>query len=327
MDGLRGIAHGAAMIGLPNALRAVGNALARDRADRALEPRPTTPHRTPGEVRGAAIEAGGVRIRFSTTFVDLRFPRHGQVSVGWQGALEEPSYAVAGGCRGPRRRRVRRLEQADDGWIVRGPGIVVHVAHDGAMTYSDATGRIRRRDEAPTWDGVGWTLRTELPEGATLHGLGGRTVWDLRGATYRCWNTDPGGAWLPGDDPLYVTSPVYAVLDDHGRGSLLRGQRLRRHVRRDAATSWWRTSRPAPCGCTSRSARCPRSIDAYTALTGRPTPQPRWALGHHQARWGYGSTRGGAGRVAGLRRERPAAVGDAPRHRPHGGLPQLHIRH
>ena len=94
MDGLRGIAHGAALIGLPNALRAVGNALARDRADRALEPRPTTPHRTPGELRGASIEAGEVRIRFSTTFVDLRFPRHGQVSVGWQGALEEPSYAV-----------------------------------------------------------------------------------------------------------------------------------------------------------------------------------------------------------------------------------------
>ena len=34
----------------------------------------------------------------------------------------------------------------------------------------------------------------------------------------------------------------------------------------------------------------PEVIDAYTALTGRPTPPPRWALGHHQARWGYGST-------------------------------------
>ena len=123
MDGLRGIAHGASMIGLPNALRAVGNALARDRADRALEPRPTTPHRTPGEVRGAAIEAGGVRIRFSTTFVDLRFPRPGQVSVGWQGALEEPSYAVLAGSEA--RPAAPELEQTDDGWLVRGPGIVV----------------------------------------------------------------------------------------------------------------------------------------------------------------------------------------------------------
>ena len=67
---------------------------------------------------------GGVRVRFSTTFVDLRFPRHGQVSVGWQGALEEPSYAVlaeAGDPPAPLRNSIT----ADDGWVARGPGIVV----------------------------------------------------------------------------------------------------------------------------------------------------------------------------------------------------------
>ena len=288
MDGLRGIAHGAAMIGLPNALRAVGNALARDLADRALEPRPTTPHRTPGEVRGAAIEGGGVRVRFSTTFVDLRFPRHGQVSVGWQGALEEPSYAVLADAGDPAGADPE-LDQADDGWVARGPGIVVDIAHDGAMTYSDATGRIRRRDQAPTWDGVGWTLRTELPDGATLHGLGGRTVWDLRGATYRFWNTDPGGAWLPGDDPLYVTSPVYAVVDDHGAAHCFVDNACDGTL--DASGNELVARFEAgPLRLHVAIGSLPEVIDAYTALTGRPTPQPRWALGHHQARWGYGST-------------------------------------
>ena len=233
-----------------------------------------------------------MRIRFSTTFVDLRFPRHGQVSVGWQGALEVPSYAVvadAGVSAGGPAGAPPQLERAGDGWIVRGPGIAVHVSHDGSMTYLDDEGRTRRRDEAPSWDGVGWTLRTELPDGATLHGLGGRTVWDLRGATYRCWNTDPGGAWLPGEDPLYVTSPVYAVLDDHGAAHCFvdnacdatfdaTGGQLVAHF--DAG----------PLRLHVSIGSLPAVLDAYTALTGRPTAAPRWALGHHQARWGYGST-------------------------------------
>ncbi len=136
MAGLRAIAHGATMIGLPNALRAVGNARARDRADRALAPRPTTPHRTPGDLREAALEAGGVRIRFSTTFVDLRFPRHGQVSVGWQGALEEPSYAVVEAAAGqPDRARPMRLRSS------RSPATAGSSAAPGSPSASPGTGR------------------------------------------------------------------------------------------------------------------------------------------------------------------------------------------
>ena len=292
MSGLKGIIHGATMIGLPNSLRAVGNAWARDRADKALEPRPTIPHREPGDLRGAAIEASGVRIRFATTFADLTFPRQGQVSVGWQGALDEPSYAVVAGAADRADDRADLppvLEQTDGGWIVRGPGIAVHVARDGAMTYLDAQGRTRRQDQAPAWDGVGWTLRTALPEGATLHGLGGRTVWDLRGATYRCWNTDPGGAWLPGRDPLYVTTPVYAVLDDIGATHCFIDNACDATI--DATGSDLVAHfEGGPLRLHVSIGSLPQALDAYTALTGRPTPQPRWALGHHQARWGYGST-------------------------------------
>ena len=288
MDGLRGIAHGAAMIGLPNALRAVGNALARDRADRALEPRPTTPHRTPGEVRGAAIEAGGVRIRFSTTFVDVRFPRHGQVSVGWDGALDEPSYAVIAGAVGPADAALE-LEQTDDGWVARGPGIAVDVAHDGAMTYSDAPGGSAGATRRPPGTGSAGPCARRCPRARRCTGSAGGRVWDLRGATYRCWNTDPGGAWLPGDDPLYVTTPVYAVLDDHGAVHCFVDNAC--DATFDATGSDLVAHFEAgPLRLHVSIGSLPEVIDAYTALTGRPTAPPRWALGHHQARWGYGST-------------------------------------
>lgn len=287
LTGLRAIAHGATLVGPSNSMRAVAHANARDRLDRALEPRPTTPRRTPGEARGAAIESDGVRVRFSTTFVDLRFPRHGQVSVGWQGALEEPSWAVV--AEGHGHPATPDLTPTDDGWLARGPGITVQIAHDGAMTYLDADGRVRRRDRAPTWDGVGWTLRTELPEGATLHGLGGRTAWDLRGATYRCWNTDPGGAWLPGRDPLYVTTPVYAVLDDLGAAHCFvdNPSDARLDAGGDELVARFEAG---PLRLHVSIGSLPEVLDAHTAMTGRPTPPPRWALGHHQARWGYGST-------------------------------------
>ncbi|HYN56534.1 MAG TPA: glycoside hydrolase family 31 protein [Motilibacterales bacterium] len=284
-EGLRGTIHGATTIGPANSLRAVGYALARDLADRSLEPRPTTPHRTPGDARGAAIEDGGVRIRFPTTFVDLRFLRYGQVSVGWQGALDEPSWALVPGADPA----APDLEQAHGGWIARGPGIAVHVDHSGAMTYLDEDGRTRRHDDAPTWDGVGWSLRTALAEGATLHGLGGRTAWDLRGAIYRCWNTDPGGAWLPGRDPLYVTTPVYAVLDDLGATHCFIDNPCDATI---DATGTELVARfdAGPLRLHVSLGSLPEVLDAYTALTGRPSPPPRWALGHHQARWGYGSS-------------------------------------
>ena len=285
MDGLRGLAHGAKIIGTGNALRAVGYARSRDRADRKLEPPARTPQRVPGLAESATLEAGGARVRYGHAVLDLRFPRPGQVSVGWDLALDEPSYAVVGGAD----ETPPRLEPTEQGWLVSGPGISVEVTRDGSMAFLDAEGRVRRSDQAPTWNGVGWTLRTALTPSATLHGLGGRGGWDLRGGAYRCWNTDPGGAWQPGRDPLYVTSPVYSVLDDLGAvhcfidnpcdgtvdtagGQLvvrLDSGPLRQHVSIGSLAD---------------------VIDAYTALTGRPSPPPRWALGHHQARWGYGST-------------------------------------
>ena len=288
MPGLRGVAHGAAMVGPANSLRSVGFARARDRANREVEPRRTVPHRTPGDALGAEVVADGIRIRFDTTFVDLRFPRSGQVSVGWQGALEEPSYAVLA-APGGTARPVPELEVADDGWIARGPGIAVRVARDGAMTFLDEHGRIRRHDRAPAWDGVGWTLSTALPAGATLHGLGGRTVWDLRGAVYRCWNTDPGGAWLPGRDPLYVTTPVYVVLDDHGASHCFIDNACDATI---DATGGDLVARfeAGPLRLHVSIGTLAEVLDSYAGLTGHPTPPPRWALGHHQARWGYGST-------------------------------------
>jgi alpha-glucosidase len=122
-----------------------------------------------------------------------------------------------------------------------------------------------------------------------VHALAGRAEWDLGGGTYRLWNTDPGGAWLPGADPLYVTTPAYVVLgagpavhcfvdDPHDGEVVVGGDSV--EVRLDGGPVRWHVSMGSLA----------EVLDAFTALTGRPAVPPRWALGFHQARWGYGST-------------------------------------
>ena len=128
-------------------MRAVGYARARDRADRDLDRgrAPRSGRRARPRRRG---RAGGARIRFATAVLDLRFPRHGQVSVGWDGALDEPSYAVVDGAGDPLARP--ELEQAEDGWLVSGPGISVDGRPATARwPTSTPTGRTRRPDRGP----------------------------------------------------------------------------------------------------------------------------------------------------------------------------------
>jgi len=287
VEGIRGLLHSAKLIGPANSLRAVRFARRRDRVDRRLAPVPRTPRRTPGRLRDARATATGAVVDFEDARLEVRFPRTGQVSLGWEGALDEPSYAVldAGSLSEP---STVSLSEADDGWRVVGPRITLEITTAGAVTFLDDHGRVRRSDEAPAWDGAGWTLRTQLTEGNTVHGLGGRARWDLRGHRYRCWNTDPGGAWLSEDDPLYVTTPVYAVLDDHGAAHCLVDNPCPGTVdlTRDEVVASFESG---PLRIHVSVGSLPETLDAYTALTGRPTPPPRWALGYHQARWGYNS--------------------------------------
>ncbi len=62
-----------------------------------------------------------------------------------------------------------------------------------------------------------WEQRSRLPADAKVYGLGGRASGPALGTgAYRLWNTDPGGSFGPGDDPLYITMPVQLVVADAG---------------------------------------------------------------------------------------------------------------
>ncbi|KJY40645.1 glycosyl hydrolase, partial [Streptomyces sp. NRRL B-1568] len=148
-----------------------------------------------------------------------------------------------------------------------------------------------------------WVQRSEVAADARFFGLGGRAAGPrLRAGSYRLWNTDPGGVFEPGDDPLYITMPVQLVVADAGSHLVFHDNSW------DGRVTLWEGEEGAGSG-HDRPGRCEvrleggplrywvmagtpaRGLHDWAALTGGAALPPGWALGHHHARWGFGSER------------------------------------
>ncbi|WP_414169856.1 glycoside hydrolase family 31 protein [Streptoverticillium reticulum] len=148
-----------------------------------------------------------------------------------------------------------------------------------------------------------WVQRSEVAADARFFGLGGRAAGPrLREGSYRLWNTDPGGAFEPGDDPLYITMPVQLVVADAGTHLVFHDNSW------DGRVTLWEGEEGAGSG-HDRPGRCEvrmdggpvrswvlvgtpaRVLHGWAALTGAPALPPAWALGPQHARWGFGSER------------------------------------
>ncbi|MCB9793150.1 MAG: alpha-glucosidase [Alphaproteobacteria bacterium] len=164
-----------------------------------------------------------------------------------------------------------------------------------AARVEDAEGALLLQDEAWETLGAGWRLRGELPVDARVHGLGGRSGGlDHQGRLRVFRNTDAyDGAWggfAPEQDPPYTSIP----LSMENRGGRFHGvftdstwtmsadlgasePGVQVWEAEGGALDRWILPGPTPAAV----------LEAYSALTGRMAPPPRWALGFHQCRWGY----------------------------------------
>lgn len=117
---------------------------------------------------------------------------------------------------------------------------------------------------------------------ARFFGLGGRASGPrLRDGVYELWNTDPGGRFVPGDDPLYLTMPVQLVVSDAGthlafhdnswagRVTLREGEEGRDPgmTVRGCARCGWTGDR---CAAGWWRVHAARVLQGWTALTGAP---------------------------------------------------------
>src|SRR5205807_6338960 len=107
---------------------------------------------------------------------------------------------------------------AETAWSpVAQPELTVDLADDGTLTFTTADGRPLRSDRPPLRHGPGWRHQAPLRTGEQIHGLGERALpFDLRGHTCAMWNSEPGGHYAIGEDPVYCCVPVYVGIHDEG---------------------------------------------------------------------------------------------------------------
>ncbi|MFI1163898.1 TIM-barrel domain-containing protein [Streptomyces sp. NPDC020801] len=288
-------------------VRTVRAAWRRRRADaKGLPPRGAERARVPGEVRDAEPGPGGGVVRFARSELRIVVAVNGAVFWGWDGAGPEPSYALAGRCPEPDPRAVLEPDK-DGGWRVVAERATVAVSRHGAVEVRTPGGVSLRRDLPPRWwEPVGggaarWTQRSEVPADARFFGLGGRPSGPrLRNGSYRLWNTDPGHAFGRDDDPLYITMPVQLVVADAGTHLVFHdnswdGSVTVREGGEGAGSGHDRAGASelrmdgGPLRCWVAVGTPARVAHTWASLTGAAALPPAWALGHHHARWGFGT--------------------------------------
>lgn len=302
----------------------VRSALRRRRVDAAGLPRQRAERaRVPGAALGADPQPGGGVVRFERSSLRVRVAAGGAVFCGWDGAAPEPSYALVEA--GPEVDGRAELEpDTEGGWRVVSERVTVAVSRLGAVEIRTPGGVVLRRELPPRWwdpvpgEAVGssevprpregaqpegasrWVQRSEVPADARFFGLGGRAHGPrLRNGTYRLWNSATDAAFEPGDDPLSLTMPVQLVVSDAGTHLVFHDNSWDGRVALHEGEEGEGSGHDRPGTCELRMDGGPlrywvltgtpaRVFHGWAVLTGAPALPPRWALGHHHARRGFG---------------------------------------
>ncbi|WP_243029773.1 TIM-barrel domain-containing protein [Thermus altitudinis] len=259
-----------------------------------------------GRPRGLEAIPGGVRVYFQEAKPGQGaspYPGHGQgpylghgrspyleavflgedlLRLTWFPREAVPPYALADSK--PPLWEPERLE-TPEGYLLKTPRLALRLEEEGLSIW-DGEGRLLRREAYPERSGRAWRHRVRLASGERVLGLGERAFpLDRRGGVFRFWNRDPGGSYGLGEDPLYLSVPLWLSLLHEG-GYLafyenpadgfadLRGE--------EALVGFW----GGPFRYYLIPGPLEKALARYLGLTGLPPLPPRWALGFHYARWG-----------------------------------------
>ncbi len=282
--------------GLRPALRTVRYTRQRDRLDRAYAANyPSTTFQGVGELVNVQPIAGGACFEYKRAEQEVYFLAQDLVRVSWKPGREPVPYALA-------TQEWPEIEvevvEAEDQHYLATEELQILVQAGGALLVKDSQGAILREELPPEYqvaeeeDFIQWRQRARLDTIEAIYGLGERAApLDRRGGSYRMWNTDPGGSYGPGRDPLYIGIPAY--LSMHSQGSYL----VFYENSFPASFNFGTGEIPADTSQVHFEGGMLRyyfmpgppdiALERYTELTGRATLPPRWALGYHQSRWGY----------------------------------------
>jgi alpha-glucosidase len=270
-------------VGINSTLRTVLYAYHRDQIDKFSQKQPKPAVVLVGKRQSLQRTNNSLRIRFGDRTLEISFLTVNMVRLTWlPGELPVP-YAIA---QQDWPTVDYTVEEIDLELMVRTGKISLVISSTGAVKFMNKVGHIIRQEQPPQFLDSGWNHTTIFHPQEIVYGLGLRAApINLRGRKYRMWNTDPGGTYNPGDDPLYVCLPVYLGVKP-GANSLIFYENSYPAVFdfREEATVIFDGGALRYYFITGE---LPEIFKMYTELTGRPPLPPQWALGYHQSRWGY----------------------------------------
>lgn len=287
MSKMRDVLRSLRFIGVLQALRSVRYAAERDRLDRRWTKRrgDEAEAQPPGSLLSRRPLAHGALFKFEHAELEVIFLAPELLRISWTPGDPPVPYAIKGSTwPGDRVTSI----PSGGGIQLQGSALTLIVGEEGALRYESPVLALAREEEAPLRQGGGWRHRALLPAHAGVFGMGERAApLNLRGGTYQLWNTDPGGSYGPGDDPLYLCIPLYLCLHSEGQHLLFY---------ENSWPGWMRFDDYATAHFTGGMLRyyliagtLPEIYERYAQLTGRPPMPPRWALGFHQSRYSYRS--------------------------------------
>jgi alpha-glucosidase len=167
----------------------------------------------------------------------------------------------------------------------------VFVSNLGEVKYLDMHGNVVRIENPPEQFGTAWQQSAPIQKKQLFSGLGGATaINSLRGGCYTLWNTDPGGSYTIGTNPLNYHHPTIFSVSENGNYLIFYENTFRGLVKIDTDDAKDKIVVEFEDGALRYyvMAGTPDEIMLhFTELTGRHELPPRWALGYHQSRWGY----------------------------------------
>ena len=291
-------------VGLGTTLRTSRSSLYRDWLDRRhAQPQSNANHEPPGALLQAKGISSGGMFNFERAELEIKFLAPDLVRVSWgPGTLPVP-YAID---KEDWPDVETEMSEEHAGWFLSSLKLSILVRPDGSLHFEDRNGKSLRNELPPVRQGspagpCSWRHTAILEPEERLYGLGeqaGRL--DLRGRSYRMWNTDPGGSYGPGTDPLYAPIPVYLGLLRHGGYLVFYENYHPAQFRFPAPTASTGSAGDLDCLAEAQfeggllryyfiTGEPARVVERYTQLTGRPELPPLWSLGYHQSRWGYKS--------------------------------------
>jgi alpha-glucosidase len=277
-------------------LRTIRYTRQRDRLDRNYAANyPTGSFQEVGELVHASGSVGGACFKYQRAEMEMQFLAPDLVRVSWRPGKEPVPYALS-----TQEWSEVAIEMAniEGEHLLTSEALQVRIQSGGALLFKDSRGALLRSELPPEYrtaekeEFIQWRQRARLDSTEAIYGLGERAAaLDRRGGSYRMWNSDPGGSYGSGKDPLYIGIPAYLSMHSGGSYMIFYENSFPAIFNFDNGEIPSGTSQVHFEGGTLRYYIMPGpphiALERYTELTGRAPLPPRWALGYHQSRWGY----------------------------------------